>query len=419
MTIAALPRILALAPQGIKGIGVVASACRASALGIIDLSSEPQGDVAAALDGLGRLTANPFGVRTTIRGIAIFANCSPAPSGLSVVCIPVEQEEKVAFEGCVRHQREIGRFVLAEVTSRADARRAIEAGASGLIVTGNEAAGFGGAESSFVLMQGVLAFASVPVWVRGGIGPHVAAGCIAAGAAGVVLDGALLLARESPLEPEWRAQIARFDGSETTVVTGASGPGLRVFARPGAPAISRIRQAAALGAAQWEDAVAQEVGWKKGQCIPVGQDAALADRLAHRFVTVGGIVQEFERSITEGISAARQAQPLAEGSTLAEALGTRFPILQGPMTRVSDVAAFAEVVAREGALPFLALALLRGPEVRALLDDIAGRLLSAPWGVGILGFVPPDLRSEQLAAVREVRPPYALIAGGRRTRRRP
>src|SRR5262249_49048659 len=36
-----------------------------------------------------------------------------------------------------------------------------------------------------------------------------------------------------------------------------------------------------------------------------------------------------------------------------------------------------------------------------------------PWGVGILGFVPPGLRAEQLAVVREVRPPWALIAGGR------
>ena len=59
---------------------------------------------------------------------------------------------------------------------------------------------------------------SLPVWVRGGIGPNVAAGCVAAGAAGVVLDGAILLARESPLGPEWRERIARWDGSETTVV---------------------------------------------------------------------------------------------------------------------------------------------------------------------------------------------------------
>src|SRR5213075_1662523 len=35
------------------------------------------------------------------------------------------------------------------------------------------------------------------------------------------------------------------------------------------------------------------------------------------------------------------------------------------------------------------------------------------WGVGILGFVPPEIRQEQLQAIRTHRPPFALIAGGR------
>jgi NAD(P)H-dependent flavin oxidoreductase YrpB (nitropropane dioxygenase family) len=108
--------------------------------------------------------------------------------------------------------------VLGEVTTQAEAQRALAAGVSGLIVAGHEAGGWGGAESSFVLLQSVLrASDEQPVWVRGGIGPKVAAGCVAAGAAGVVLDGALLLARESPLNRHLRDRIARWDGSETVV----------------------------------------------------------------------------------------------------------------------------------------------------------------------------------------------------------
>ena len=84
------------------------------------------------------------------------------------------------------------------------------------------------------------------------------------------------------------------------------------------------------------------------------------------------------------------------------------------MTRVSDVPGFAQAVADGGGLPFLALALLREPEVRTLLREaLPQQLAGRPWGVGILGFVPPELRAEQLAVVREVRPPFALIAGGR------
>ena len=166
-------------------------------------------------------------------------------------------------------------------------------------------------------------------------------------------------------------------------------------------------------ASSWEAAVRDHVGWRDDQCLPVGQDAALAERLARKYVTVGGIVQAVGQAITDGIAAARASRPLAESSPLAKAHRTRFPVLQGPMTRVSDVPGFAHAVAEGGGLPFLALALLREAEVRNLLRDAARQLAGRPWGVGILGFVPPELRAEQLAVVREFRPPFALFAGGR------
>jgi acyl transferase domain-containing protein/NAD(P)-dependent dehydrogenase (short-subunit alcohol dehydrogenase family) len=83
------------------------------------------------------------------------------------------------------------------------------------------------------------------------------------------------------------------------------------------------------------------------------------------------------------------------------------------MTRVSDRAPFAEAIAREGALPFVALALFRRPQVERLLEETARQLDGRSWGVGLLGFAPPELRQEQLAAVQAARPPFALIAGGR------
>ena len=57
-----LPRILALAPKGLEGIGIVAAACRASALGIIDFCSDQMEMGSRCFARLARLTANPFGV---------------------------------------------------------------------------------------------------------------------------------------------------------------------------------------------------------------------------------------------------------------------------------------------------------------------------------------------------------------------
>ncbi len=413
MTSKTLPRVFALAPQDSEGIGIVAAACRADALGIIDFCSDHSRDSNEAFDRLGRLTTLPFGIRIRVQQIRSGRILTAGTNAPMVFCLPVWSANGDDLAEAARAIRDAGRVAIAEVTTRGEAARAQSAGFEALIVSGHEAGGPCGDESSFVLLQRVLAECELPVWVRGGIGPGVAAGCVAAGAAGVVLDGALLLARESCLSAEWRQRVARCDGSETTVISPRAAVNIRVFGLPGSDALARLQKAALEGGPAWETAVRRDVGWGAGQCAPAGQDLAFAERLSRKCVTTGGIVQAIERGISLGLAGARAVRPLAEGSPLALAHGTRYPILQGPMTRVSDVAAFAQAVARDGGLPFLALALLRDREVRSLLRAAAHALAGRPWGVGILGFVPPELRTEQLAAVRDVKPPFALIAGGR------
>ncbi|MEU5993009.1 beta-ketoacyl synthase N-terminal-like domain-containing protein [Spirillospora sp. NPDC047418] len=127
--------------------------------------------------------------------------------------------------------------------------------------------------------------------------------------------------------------------------------------------------------------------------------------LANRYKTAGGVVQAVREQIVLHVRAAVRAEPLAPGTG---------PVaVQGPMTQVSDVSAFAGAVAQDGGLPFLALGPLDGGRVRALLRETADRLGDRPWGAGIPGGAPADLRAEQLAAVRDARPPYAIIGAGR------
>ncbi len=151
----------------------------------------------------------------------------------------------------------------------------------------------------------------------------------------------------------------------------------------------------------------------RSQLVPIGQDGFLARSLAKRFRTVGGVVQAIQQSIETSIESARRLDPLAPGSTLARELGTHYPIAQGPMTRVSDRPAFAAAVAENGA------AALSGPgppssrRGAAVLHETAALIPDRPWGAGILGFVPPELREEQMAVLLEDPPPVALIAGGR------
>ncbi|HEV7759628.1 MAG TPA: beta-ketoacyl synthase N-terminal-like domain-containing protein, partial [Acidimicrobiales bacterium] len=224
------------------------------------------------------------------------------------------------------------------------------------------------------------------------------------GAAGVVVDSQVALLRESALPRPVRSAIAAMDGSETRVVGGH-----RVYTRPDL-------WVADLDGRTTPDQLAGRLGATTltDQALPAGQDAALASGFAARYGTVGAMVAGLRREIVDHIEAAHRAEPLAPGHGVAPELGTRYPVVQGPMTRVSDRAAFAAAVAEGGGLPFLALALLRGEtEVRPLLQETKELLGERPWGVGVLGFVPKELRDEQLAVIQDVKPPLALIAGGR------
>jgi acyl transferase domain-containing protein len=270
---------------------------------MFDLCAVPAASTGEAFARVQRLTSHPFGVRASARLIHDSAWYHHGPCGPEVVCVPIADCEDGRFEEAIWTITRAGLVALAEVRTRSEARRVADAGASGLVVAGNEAGGWCGTESSCALVQAALDDGKLPVWVRGGIGSDTAARCVAAGAAGVVLEGVLLLSRESPMEPHLREAIARCDGDDTIVIRPSSGASLRVFALPGAAALSRLRSAASEGGPAWRRAVHREVGWERGQCLPIGQDAALAEGLARKFVTAGGIVQAVAQAIREGTGA--------------------------------------------------------------------------------------------------------------------
>ncbi|HEY7327024.1 MAG TPA: nitronate monooxygenase, partial [Gemmataceae bacterium] len=401
--------VLILTPVGTGDPSLAIAACRAGARGFLDLEHKAESvDVARVLDQLARFAPEGFGVKLGPSGGELLPlllsdnSMSSAPHRArcrEVILAGNEQAEWIEWIALL-HSRQIRVFM--EAVTIAEARRGAELDIDGLILKGHESGGRVGPDTTFILLQRWHAAVTagevrnLPVYVQGGIGLHTAAACAVAGASGVVLDNQLLLSRESPLTEEARACLATFDGSETQCVSDAEGRMYRCFARPGrAEEIHRFARN------------------DKSSLWLIGQDAAFARTLAERYRTVGGIVQALRQSVAQHIEIARRLTPLVEGSPLAHRHGTRYPIVQGPMTRVSDTAAFAESVAANGALPFLALALLRRDDTEKLLRQTSERLAGRPWGAGILGFAPPELRREQTDAIRAIRPPFALIAGGR------
>jgi acyl transferase domain-containing protein/NAD(P)H-dependent flavin oxidoreductase YrpB (nitropropane dioxygenase family) len=385
--VASLQPIIGLSPFESPDVGLVVAVARAGALGLLDLGHDPHA-ARAALLALGRRTGDRFGVRipefVPSEGIEL-------PGNVAIVMAPASTGR---FEWG-------GRVVIAQVTTIDEARAAAASGVDGLVVKGHEAGGSVSDETAFVLLQRVLGEMELPTWVQGGIGLHTGAACIAAGARGVVLDSQLALLEDASTSHELRLALATMDGTDTVVVEG-----YRIYARPNA------RKPGA-GAGPRGLATQLGAGDPAQDLIALGQDAAFARPFADRFATVERLVGAFQTAFDGHLRQAHSLRPLARHAPLARSLGIEFPIAQGPMTRVSDRAAFAAAVAEGGGLPFLALSLMRGAEARALLEETRARLGRRPWGVGILGFAPSDLREEQLALLSELRPPVALVAGGR------
>ncbi|OLE26410.1 MAG: hypothetical protein AUG49_08240 [Catenulispora sp. 13_1_20CM_3_70_7] len=383
-----------MGPAGEPNVRIAAAVARAGGTGVVDLGSggRPARDALAFArswvpGGLGVR----YGSGCLLDGGELEVL---AAGGINLVVLghgSPWRVEDLAGAGC---------RVLCEVTSPAEARARAAAGAHGLIARGNESGGRVSDLSAFVLLQHLLSQKGLglPVWIAGGMGEHTAAAAVIGGAAGVVLDTQLALMPEAELPEEVCALLRTMDGPESVQLGGH-----RVL-RPGPGTV--------VGELTPEQA-AERLGTGPGRLAPIGQDGFLAARFRARYGDTAGAVRAVLSEITGAVRDEDSARTLAPHAPFAAGLEIRLPIVQGPMTRVSDQPSFAAAIADHGALPFLALALANRDQTRTMLEQTVQALGGRPWGVGVLGFAPEDVRAGQLDIIKELRPAYAIVAGGR------
>jgi len=414
--------ILVVTPPDRCDPDLAIAAARAGEVGILDLGlAVPDPARVAALERLARHAgeAPAWGVRWDTLGRADRAlddltRLPRRPWPWLVVAGLAPEVSTAALRRAIKQARGLARGVLVETLDPEAALAAAAQDCDGVVLKANEAGGRVGTLSSLMLLQRLHGAIERPFWIQGAWGPDAAAAALLVGA-GIVLGEELWLARESSLAPDDRQRLADLDGTETVCI-GHGRTRARVFVPGGRASLTRLEREVEDGA-PWPEALHRL--WLAEECEPraapraLGQGIGVAARLARRYHTTGAILRAFRATAADRPTLARDQRSLGPDAPLARALGLRYPLFQGPMTRVSDVPEFCAAVASNGALPFLALALMRGPEVRRLLEATRERLGDRPWGVGILGFVPPELRREQLTEVAAVAPRAAIIAGGR------
>lgn len=400
-----------LAPSGLDPLTVLRAAERAGAVGIWQCSPDmTEESFAAHCARLTEAGIARFGV--LLHGPEALPLLKKAPrSAVSHVILPAS-----ALQGAGNKLRGLAREMTlwAEITRWSPDLADLPGRVDGFVLKGHECAGVVSEQTTFLLLQEARRKTDKPLIARGGITPGTAAASAVAGAAGVMLDDQIMLLPEARLtNVALRQRIEGLSGSETVQIEDLrGGTYLRGFSRQPRevePELTARMQAE-------PDALLSEaaaLSWTEGNLHPGGQGLSLAAGILRRHGTLGRFIAALRRAWAEQPAAAAERGLLQEGSPLAQANGTRYPIFQGPMTRVSDVSEFFVRVGEGGGLPFAALALLKGEQAEALLKQTKAQMGDMPWGVGLLGFAGSKVLVPQFAAIEQHKPDFAIVAGAR------
>ncbi|MDD5712115.1 MAG: nitronate monooxygenase [Smithellaceae bacterium] len=205
---------------------MVAAVSNAGGLGILATGPLDPDETRKSIAEIRRLTDKPFGANASLM--------LPGATGNAKVLIE-EQVPVINFalgkgEWLVKEAHEYGGKVVATVTNLHHAKRAQDYGADGVIATGHEAAGHGGAVTSLLLIPHLTDNLQIPVIAAGGFadGRGLAA-ALALGAGAVAMGTRFMTTKESPLNDNYKKLSLKKDVYETLYSTRFDGIPCRVM----------------------------------------------------------------------------------------------------------------------------------------------------------------------------------------------
>src|SRR5882672_1423781 len=160
--------IVCLTPPALADPSIAIAAGRAGGVGILDLELvRDEEAAAAALATLARLGRGDLGARLDGgRGEFLTRIVSGLPAAIRTVVLTGAAPDDLRRHVALLRARNL-RVVL-EATAIEEAVLGEEMGVDAIIAKGHEAAGRVGEETTFILLQRLLARGRVPVWAQGG-----------------------------------------------------------------------------------------------------------------------------------------------------------------------------------------------------------------------------------------------------------
>ena len=302
-----------------------------------------------------------------------------------------------------------------------------------VVIKGCEAAGLVSSESSFTLYATLRdrlrhrhAAPGLVIW--GGVAtPEAAAAFLTTGARGFVLESLHWLTDLAGLPEAARQGLAKLRPDHTQLVGLNLNAPCRLFNKGNSQALKRLLEAAPAGAgavtreerqAFAREAVRlarapQESSFSREELIPLSIEATFAAGFAARY---GSGTREALTGFLADVAAQCALAPakadLLAHSPVAREMGTRYPIIQGAMSWITDVPEFALAVAEAGGLPTVALGLMDQEALDSKLAQLPEVMGDRPYAVNVIVLAENPHRDRQLAWITRQRPRFVVIAAG-------
>lgn len=289
---------------------LVAAVSNAGGLGVQGCVGRSPEEIAQLADEIRERTERPFGLNLLLfraREEHIQAVLAARPPVFSTAWAAMEQDLASIFD----RAHAAGAKVVHMVSTLAEARRGVAAGADVIVAQGSEGGGHVGVISTMVLAPQVArAITPVPVLAAGGLADGAGlAAALMLGAEGVLLGTRFLATPEAPVPQSFKQAIVDSDGHNTwlteipDVIAGNVWPG--AYARvlrnrlieswAGREGDLRARRAEVNAGAN----AARTAGDAEGSVLYTGQVAGLIERIEPAGDVVERIVREAEAIIGE------------------------------------------------------------------------------------------------------------------------
>ncbi|MBM4284464.1 MAG: SDR family NAD(P)-dependent oxidoreductase [Deltaproteobacteria bacterium] len=299
---------------------------------------------------------------------------------------------------------------------------------------GSEAAGFVSAETTGILFAAARDLAlqrdgapDFVIW-GGAATPEAAAAFLATGAQGVVCESLHWMTDLAQAPEPLRRLLTRLRPEHTRIIGGVLGVPFRVFDKGNSPSVRALENLAhSLSGGPLSPAVRRDFARQvaaaavsplagdlgRQQVAPLGPEAAFAPAFAERFgETSAFALANFSAEVTRLLREAPHLQNCYQNSPAARELGAVHPFIQGAMTWISDLPAFALAVAQAGGLPTIALGLRNRQQIEEDFPNLAELMGAHPYAVNFLALAENPHLDEQLGWIEDHRPPFVVVAAG-------